>query len=63
VFTGSFPNARLEGETLAVAPEVELMVSVIEAFPVPVPLVALNVTVAVPRTWVSLRSTPCLRSP
>ena len=45
---GSSPNAKLEGETLAVAPEAELMVTVRVAVPVPLLLVALSVTEEVP---------------
>jgi len=48
VSTGSFPNARLEGEMLVPAPEVETVVSVSVACPVPLRLVALSVTVEVP---------------
>ena len=45
---GSSPNAKLEGERLAVEPEAELMVTVSVAVPVPPLLVALTVTVDVP---------------
>jgi len=45
---GSSPNAKLEGERPAAAPEVEPMVIVRVALPVPMLLVALSVTLEVP---------------
>jgi hypothetical protein len=45
---GSLPNVRLDGETLAAAPEAGLMVIVNVAVPAPAVFDALRVTVEVP---------------